>query len=93
MVHGARQRRSYRALAVFNCTLVVLLWRWPEALSRWGCVACCWPIVAYDDKGVATDEEDAPRVLRLLACLMRSNNHALLSIFCKSARNLSSLGV
>ena len=60
---------------------------WPEALSRWGCV------VSYDDKGVATDEEDAPRVLRLLACLMRSNNHALLSIFCKSARNLSSLGV
>ena len=87
-VHGARQRRLYRALAVFDCRLLVKLWRRPEALSRWGCVACCWPIVSYNDKGAATDQEDAPRVLtaRRLPAWWGVDKQALLSICCKSAR-------
>ena len=42
------------------------------AVAQWGCVACCWPIVPYDEKGTATDKEDALRMLRLVACLTRS---------------------
>ena len=37
--------------------------------------------IAYDDKGAATDQQEAPRVLRRLACLTMSKIHTLCFLF------------
>ena len=70
--HDARQRCLYSALAVFDCRLVVLFWRWPEALWQWGCVPCCWPMITRALPLTRRTLQRCSRESRRLACLTRS---------------------